>query len=147
MYNPIWYLPAILAFAGTVWAALRLIAARRLKGRFAKTSIDEQQETLQTDMRRIQQLMYSPVAFLISCGILFPLSILINAFSVTARIFDSFAIAGTVDIVLIHQGIMEALFAYATILLITLHVWALYFYFNHAHRKLILDMCCLAGKE
>ncbi len=141
-------LPAILAFAGTVWGVLRLIAARRLKSRFARTSIDEQQESLQSDMRKIQQLMYSPIAFLMSCGILFPVYILIYVFTDACRIFERWAYAGAeVEWILILWNIKEALASYALILCITLFVWALHFYFNHAHRKLILDMCCLAGSE
>jgi hypothetical protein len=147
VYNPIWYLSAILAFVGMVLGALRLITARRLKSRFGKTSIGEQQETLQTDMRKIQQLMYSPIAFLLSCGILFPLIAVISVFGGLSRVFEALALAGSVDIIAVYGGIADASFAYGIILIITFFVWALYFFFNHAHRKLILDMCCLAGNE
>jgi hypothetical protein len=147
MYFHQWYLPAILAFAGTVWGVLRLISARLLKSRFAKSSIDEQQETLQTDMRKIQQLMYSPLAFLMSCGILFPLLTLILIFYSAYWTFQAFAHTGVSEFVLFATAIERALFVHTAILGITLFIWALYFFLNHAHRKLILDMCCLAGTE
>ena len=143
----IWILPTILAFSGTVWGVLRLISARRRKSRFVRSSIEEQQKALKSEILKIRQLMYSPLSFIKSCGILFPLFVLISVFSGASRTFRIFALAGTRDFCLFASALEEALLAYAIVFIITLFAWAMYFFLNHASRKLILDMRCLAGSE
>jgi len=140
-------LPFVATFVGTVWGLRRLFRAKRRFDDLLDLKSFKSKGKMNKEILKNIQITYSPIAFVKSCGTLFPLFILLGVLMQQIGAFQAIALAGTVEFTLLAAGLSESFSVYLISLSFMVYIWILYFILKHTSRKMRIDIITLFNGE
>jgi hypothetical protein len=141
------HLPVVATFVGTIWGLRRLFRAKRRFVDLLESNSFKSKSKMNEELLKNIQITYAPIVFMKTCGILFPLFIVLAVLSQQIGTFRSIALAGTVEFTLLAAGLSETFLVYLISLSFIVYIWILYFILKHTSRKIRIDIMTLFNAE
>jgi hypothetical protein len=135
------------AIFGTVWGLRRLLRAKKRFVNLLESNSFKSKTKMNEELLKNIQITYAPIAFMKTCGILFPLFLVLSVLAQLINIYSAIALAGTVEFTLFAAGIPEALLIHSMTLFIIIYTWTVYYLLKHISRKIRIDIMTLFNGE
>ncbi len=136
------------AIFGTVWGLRRLFRAKKRFVDLLESNSFKSKSKMNEELLKNIQITYAPIAFMKTCGILFPLFIVLSALAQLMNVYDAIALAGTkIEFTLIAAGMSEALIIHSMAIFVIMYTWIMYYLLKHISRKIRIDIMTLFNAE
>ncbi len=135
------------AIFGTIWGLRRLFRAKRRFSELLESNSFKSKNKMNEELLKNIQITYAPIAFMKTCGILFPLFLVLSVLAQLINAFQAVALAGTIEFTLFAAGIPETLIVNSMTVFIIIYTWIVYFVLKHASKKLRIDIMTLFNAE
>ena len=136
------------AIFGTVWGLRRLLRAKKRFVDLLESNSFKSKTNMNEELLKNIQITYAPIAFMKTCGILFPLFIVLSVLAQLMNVYNAIALAGTmIEFTLIAAGMSEVLIIHSMTIFVIIYTWIMYYLLKHLSRKIRIDIITLFNAE